>query len=52
MLTPADVAPSRAAGADAVLVGEALVPSDPVAPLRSFKAAGAGDEASDREEEG
>lgn len=36
---PADVAVYRAAGADAVLVGEALVTADPVATLRSFLAA-------------
>ncbi|MEN2740996.1 indole-3-glycerol phosphate synthase TrpC [Microbacterium sp. X-17] len=34
--TPADVAHYRAAGADAVLVGEALVTGDPVATLRAF----------------
>lgn len=33
---PADVAHYRAAGADAVLVGEALVTGDPVATLRAF----------------
>lgn len=38
---PADVARYRAHGADAVLVGEALVTSDPVATLRSLLAAGA-----------
>ncbi|MGP3536736.1 indole-3-glycerol phosphate synthase TrpC [Microbacterium sp. RD1] len=37
VLTPADVAHYRAAGADAVLVGEALVTGDPVASLRSFR---------------
>jgi indole-3-glycerol phosphate synthase len=36
VLTPADVAHYRAAGADAVLVGEALVTGDPVATLRTF----------------
>jgi len=36
VLTPADVAHYRAAGADAVLIGEALVTGDPVATLRSF----------------
>jgi indole-3-glycerol phosphate synthase len=36
VLTPADVAHYRAAGADAVLVGEALVTGDPVATLRAF----------------
>ncbi len=38
---PGDVAHYRAHGADAVLVGEALVTSDPVATLRSLRAAGA-----------
>jgi len=38
---PGDVARYRAHGADAVLVGEALVTSDPVATLRSLRAAGA-----------
>ncbi len=37
VLTPADVAHYRAAGADAVLVGEALVTGDPVATLRAFR---------------
>lgn len=36
VLSPADVARYRAAGADVVLVGEALVTGDPVATLRSF----------------
>jgi indole-3-glycerol phosphate synthase len=36
VLAPADVAHYRAAGADAVLVGEALVTGDPVATLRTF----------------
>jgi indole-3-glycerol phosphate synthase len=36
VLAPADVAHYRAAGADAVLVGEALVTGDPVATLRDF----------------
>jgi indole-3-glycerol phosphate synthase len=36
VLAPADVAHYRAAGADAVLVGEALVTGDPVATLRRF----------------
>lgn len=36
VLTPADVAHYRAAGADAVLVGEALVTGDPVSTLRGF----------------
>ena len=34
--TPADVVHYRAAGADVVLIGEALVTGDPVATLRSF----------------
>jgi indole-3-glycerol phosphate synthase len=42
VLTPADVAHYRAAGADAVLIGEALVTSDPVTTLRAFLEAGAG----------
>jgi indole-3-glycerol phosphate synthase len=33
---PADVAHYRAAGADVVLIGEALVTGDPVATLRAF----------------
>src|SRR3546814_12947345 len=41
VLAPADVAPSRAAGADAVLVGEALVLGDPGATLRAFLGASA-----------
>lgn len=41
VLTPADVAHYRAAGADAVLVGEALVTGDPVARLRAFLGADA-----------
>ncbi|MFV0320469.1 MAG: indole-3-glycerol phosphate synthase TrpC [Microbacterium sp.] len=36
VLEPADVAHYRTAGADVVLVGEALVTGDPVATLRSF----------------
>ena len=36
VLTPADVAHYRRAGADVVLVGEALVTGDPVATLHSF----------------
>lgn len=36
VLAPADVAHYRAAGADVVLVGEALVTGDPVATLRGF----------------
>jgi indole-3-glycerol phosphate synthase len=41
VLQPADVAHYRAAGADVVLVGEALVTSDPVSTLRAFLEAGA-----------
>jgi indole-3-glycerol phosphate synthase len=37
--TPADVAAYRAAGADVVLVGEALVTGDPAVLLRAFKEA-------------
>jgi indole-3-glycerol phosphate synthase len=40
VLAPADVAHYRAAGADVVLVGEALVTNDPVTTLRSFLEAG------------
>ena len=40
VLTPADVAHYRAAGADAVLIGEALVTGDPVATLHAFLEAG------------
>lgn len=36
MLTPADVVHYRSAGADVVLIGEALVTGDPVATLKSF----------------
>jgi indole-3-glycerol phosphate synthase len=36
VLAPADVAHYRSAGADVVLIGEALVTGDPVATLRSF----------------
>lgn len=36
VLTPADVARYRSAGADVVLIGEALVTGDPVATLTSF----------------
>lgn len=36
VLTPADVQHYRAAGADVVLIGEALVTGDPVATLKSF----------------
>ncbi|GAA3902522.1 indole-3-glycerol phosphate synthase TrpC [Microbacterium invictum] len=40
VLAPADVAHYRAAGADVVLIGEALVTSDPVTTLQSFLEAG------------
>jgi indole-3-glycerol phosphate synthase len=40
VLQPADVAHYRAAGADVVLVGEALVTNDPVSTLQAFLAAG------------
>ena len=36
VLTPADVTHYRSAGADVVLIGEALVTGDPVATLKSF----------------
>ena len=41
VMVPADVAHYRAAGADVVLVGEALVTNDPVSTLRAFLEAGA-----------
>ena len=41
VLVPADVAHYRRAGADVVLVGEALVTNDPVSTLRRFLEAGA-----------
>ncbi|HWK76127.1 indole-3-glycerol phosphate synthase TrpC [Microbacterium sp.] len=40
VLVPEDVAHYREAGADVVLIGEALVTGDPVATLQSFLAAG------------
>ncbi|MFB8385927.1 indole-3-glycerol phosphate synthase TrpC [Microbacterium sp. NPDC055910] len=40
VLSPADVTHYRSAGADVVLVGEALVTNDPVATLRAFVEAG------------
>lgn len=40
VLTPADVAHYRAAGADVVLIGEALVTNDPVTTLHAFLEAG------------
>ncbi|MFB7842464.1 indole-3-glycerol phosphate synthase TrpC [Microbacterium sp. NPDC056052] len=50
VLTPADVAHYRAAGADAVLIGEALVTGDPVATLHSFLEAGSYGASSDPKE--
>ena len=41
VLSPADVAHYRSAGADVVLVGEALVTNDPVSTLHAFLEAGA-----------
>ncbi|MFB7891015.1 indole-3-glycerol phosphate synthase TrpC [Microbacterium sp. NPDC056044] len=41
VLAPDDVAHYRAAGADVVLIGEALVTNDPVSTLRAFLEAGA-----------
>ncbi|WES65483.1 indole-3-glycerol phosphate synthase TrpC [Microbacter sp. GSS18] len=41
VLTPADVTHYRSAGADVVLIGEALVTGDPVATLNAFLEAGA-----------
>ena len=43
VLRPEDVAHYRAAGADAVLIGEALVTGDPVATLKTFLDAGQGE---------
>jgi indole-3-glycerol phosphate synthase len=40
VLEPADVTHYRQAGADVVLIGEALVTGDPVATLQAFLAAG------------
>ena len=40
VLTPADVAHYRSAGADVVLIGEALVTNDPVTTLHAFLEAG------------
>jgi indole-3-glycerol phosphate synthase len=40
VLAPADVAHYRAAGADAVLIGEALVTNDPITTLGAFLEAG------------
>ena len=42
VLAPADVAHYRSAGADAVLIGEALVTNDPVTTLHAFLEAGSG----------
>jgi len=50
VLAPADVAHYRAAGADAVLIGEALVTSDPVTTLHAFLEAGACHALSERSE--
>ena len=48
VLAPADVAHYRAAGADVVLVGEALVTSNPVTTLHAFLEAGRCDVSSER----
>jgi indole-3-glycerol phosphate synthase len=48
--TPDDVAHYRAAGADVVLIGEALVTGDPVATLGAFLGAGDRPTASDQEQ--
>ena len=48
VLAPADVAHYRAAGADVVLVGEALVTSNPVTTLHAFLEAGRCDVLSER----
>jgi len=48
VLVPDDVAHYRAAGADVVLIGEALVTGDPVATLGAFLAAGASEAVNDR----
>lgn len=48
--TPADVARYRRAGADVVLVGEALVTGDPVATLRALLSEAPSDAPSDRRE--
>lgn len=50
VLAPADVAHYRSAGADVVLVGEALVTNDPVTTLHAFLAAGETRAATDRRE--
>jgi len=47
VMAPADVAHYRAAGADVVLIGEALVTGDPVATLTAFLEAGSCDALSD-----
>lgn len=48
VLEPADVAHYRSAGADVVLIGEALVTGDPVGTLHSFLAAGDFESGADR----
>ncbi|MFS0733112.1 indole-3-glycerol phosphate synthase TrpC [Microbacterium sp. 1P10UB] len=50
VLTPADVTHYRSAGADVVLIGEALVTGDPVATLRSFLGHGSPEASSLRSE--
>jgi len=50
VLAPADVTHYREAGADVVLIGEALVTGDPVATLKAFLDAGSGDATSHRKE--
>ncbi len=50
VLAPADVAHYRAAGADVVLVGEALVTNDPVSTLHAFLEAGSLPAPSERSE--
>ncbi|QKJ19517.1 indole-3-glycerol phosphate synthase TrpC [Microbacterium hominis] len=50
VLAPADVEHYRRAGADVVLIGEALVTNDPVSTLAAFLAAGSFDTPSDRSE--
>jgi indole-3-glycerol phosphate synthase len=49
--TPDDVAHYRAAGADVVLIGEALVTGEPVATLGAFLAAGSGPVASPKHDQ-
>jgi len=50
VLAPDDVAHYRAAGADVVLIGEALVTGDPVRTLQTFLAAGSGPAGRERKE--